>query len=151
MVLDANGVVFTSVGDESLDWLDRGLNAKTSVIVLGAATDSNVPAVGIIRCEAGAGDRLRGRHSHSADAINLVIEGSMYMDGTWLRPGQAKIVPAWSEYGDAMVGPDGVAFLEIFADVEGAMPHFVDPDDQQYFELVHGDPLRQTLDGSGPA
>lgn len=146
-MLDASAVVFTSVRDERLEWLDRGLNAQTSVIVVGQKGDQGAPGVGIIRCAAGPGDRLRGRHTHTADAINLVIEGAMYMDGAWLRPGQAKVVPAGFEYGDAMVGPEGVTFLEIFADLPGIAPHFADSQDQDYFELVHGGELRGHVDG----
>jgi hypothetical protein len=141
-MLDATSIAYTSIYDEGLEWLTRGLNARTSVITLGELGDERAPGIGVIHCLAGPGDRLRARHAHAVDAINLVIDGAMYMDGVWLRPGQAKVVPAGQDYGDALVGPDGVRFLEIFAEVRGAFPQFHDAADQEYFEMVHGGHLR---------
>jgi hypothetical protein len=129
---------FTSVSDESLTWLTRGLNVRITMLALGPLADPNSPAAGIIDASSGPGDRLRSRHIHPTDAINLVLEGAMYMDGTWIRPGEAKIVPAYSEYGDQLAGPDGVKFLEIFTTLDGAVPAFVDPQDQEYYQAVHG-------------
>lgn len=133
-----NELVFTSIRDESLTWLDRGLNVRVSMIALGALADPNSPVSGVVDVFPGPGDRLRSRHAHSVDAINLVLAGAMYMDGAWLRPGQAKVVPAETEYGDALAGPEGVTFLEIFAAASGAVPRFIDPEDQAYYQEVHG-------------
>jgi hypothetical protein len=133
---------FTSISDEALPWLVRGLNVRTSVLVVGAASDPSAPAVAIVDVHPGPGDRLRTRHVHDTDAVNLVIAGSMYMDGEWLRPGQAKVVPAGTEYGDALEGPEGVTFLEIFASWGNAMPRYGDPEDHAYYESVHGTALR---------
>lgn len=137
------GVRFTSIGDESLPWNERGLNVRTSILVLGAADDPDAPGVAIVSVAPGPGDRLRTRHVHHTDAINLVIDGSLYMDGEWLRPGQAKVVPAGTEYGDALEGPDGVTFLEIFAKWVEAMPTYTDPEDHAYYEAVHGSEFRR--------
>lgn len=152
-MIEATGdeLIFTSIDDPSLQWLTRGLNAKTSVIVLGAFTDPAAPAMALVCCAPGPGDRLRGMHAHPADAINLVLEGAMYMDGEWLRPGQAKVVPADTPYGDALVGPEGVKFLEVFANLAGATPEFSDPADQAFYEEVHGQELRKRTGASAPS
>src|SRR3546814_20357086 len=89
-------------------------------------TDTRCPCTTLFRsaaivwCNSGPGDPLRGRHAHACDAINLVVQGGMYMDGIWLRPGQAKIVPADTNYGDATVSGEGCIFLEIFGELRRA-------------------------------
>ncbi|MGV9797377.1 hypothetical protein ACWDTP_04890 [Mycobacterium sp. NPDC003449] len=130
------GMMRTSLHDEALPWGPPVLNARTAFIVLGSVEDPTAPTVGVLNVSPGPGDRLRGRHIHHADAINLVLEGAMYMDGTWLRPGESKIVDAEFEYGDALTGPDGVRFLEIWSSQDGAEPVFADEKDHAYFEAV---------------
>ena len=128
------GITWTSIHDDNLPWGQPNLNARSALIVLGARDNETSPVVGVVSVDAGPGDRLRGRHTHKSAAVNLVIEGALYMDGVWLRPGEAKIVPADFEYGDGLVGPEGVKFLEIWADQFGVEPDFVDPDDRAFFE-----------------
>src|SRR3546814_12896958 len=82
-----------NVRDEKRNWSKRGLNARTCTISLGQDGDQDSPVAAVIWLNSGPGVPLRGRHSHSCDAINLVVERGMYMDGIWLLPGQAKIVP----------------------------------------------------------
>src|SRR5262249_27313073 len=120
----------------------RGLNARTGLLPCGVEGDKNAPLIGIIWVNPGPGDPLRGYHRHHEDAINLVVEGAMYIDGNWLRPGQAKTVPSEFKYGDAVACPDGVIFLEIFETHAGAIPDFYDPAHQAYFEEIHGAHLR---------
>jgi hypothetical protein len=141
-------LIFTSIRDESLEWLTRGLNVRISLVSLGELLDPASPVAAVIDVAAGPGDRLRGRHAHPTDAINLVLDGAMYMDGVWLRPGQAKIVPAGTDYGDALAGPEGVRFLEIFARAVGAVPEFFDPEDQAYYQEVHGQMLEALAESS---
>lgn len=126
----------TSLHDEGLPWGPPVLNARTAFIVLGDVDDPKAVTVGVLNVSPGPGDRLRGRHIHHADAINLVLEGAMYMDGAWLRAGESKIVNANFEYGDALTGPDGVRFLEIWSAQDGAEPVFTDENDHAYFEDV---------------
>src|SRR3546814_11616751 len=72
----------------------------------------------------------------------------MYMDGIWLRPGQAKIVPADTNYGDATVTGEGCIFLEIFGDHYGAKPDYDEPEEMAYWNEVHGtDIARRTCFG----
>lgn len=130
------GHMYTHLTDESLPWGPPVLNARTALIVLGDAADPAAPTIGVIDVKPGPGDRLRGRHLHHSDAINLVLRGSLYMDGVWLRAGEAKIVERDLVYGDGLAGPDGVNFLEIWSRQDGAGPIFDDPDDQNYFDKL---------------
>ena len=130
------GHMYTHLTDESLPWGPPVLNARTALIVLGDASDPAAPTVGVIDVKPGPGDRLRGRHLHRSDAVNLVLRGSLYMDGVWVRAGEAKIVDRDLVYGDGLAGPDGVNFLEIWSRQDGAAPIFDDPDDQNYFEKI---------------
>jgi hypothetical protein len=130
---------YTWATDENLKFNRRGLNARTALLLVGEEGDLTAPVAGIVQINAGPGDPLRGRHLHRGDAINLVIDGGLCMDGTWLRPGQAKIVPANLTYGDAITAKDGCLFLEIFLSGLHAKPFFHNPRDQAYFEEVHGD------------
>lgn len=134
---------YTHLRDSDHQWAKRGLNARVSMIVVGAEEDPNAPIAAIIWVNSGPGDPLRGRHLHHEDAINLVVEGGMYIDGHWLRPGQAKIVPADVKYGDAIPTQDGVIFLEIFRNRAGAIPEFDNSKHQAYFEEVHGGHFRK--------
>lgn len=139
---------YTHIRDPNINFSRRGLNARTGLISCGVEGDKSAPLIGVIWVNSGPGDPLRGRHVHHGDAINLVIDGAMYMDGLWLRPGQAKVIPSLTNYGDAVPSPDGVIFLEIFETHDGAIPDFDDPKHQEYFEEVHGAHLRgQVTDG----
>jgi hypothetical protein len=129
---------YTSIWDEQLLWQLRGLNARTALLTIGEEGDPKAPIAGVIQIRPGPGDPLRGRHLHHNDAINLVMEGAMFIDGHWLRPGQAKIIPSDFKYGDQITGEDGVIFLEIFADQAGAKPDYDDPSHQVYWNEAHG-------------
>ena len=133
---------YSNVSDPNLGWSKRGLNARTYTISLGPDGDRDAPVAALVWLNEGPGDPLRGRHSHSCDAINLVGQGAMYMDGIWLRPGQAKIVPANTNYGDAVVTGGGCIFVELFGDHHGAKPDYDEPDEMTYWNEVHGSLLK---------
>jgi hypothetical protein len=129
---------YSNVRDPDLAWSKRGLNARTFTISLGRQGDRDAPLAALVWLNHGPGDPLRGRHSHSCDAINLVVDGALYMDGVWLRPGQAKIVPAGTNYGDAVVAGEGCVFIELFGDHHGAKPDYDEPHEMAYWNEVHG-------------
>lgn len=139
---------YTSVRGENLNFNSRGLNSRVALVSVGEEGDMTAPAAGVIQINSGPGDLLRGRHLHHGDAINLVVHGGLCMDGTWLRPGQAKIVPANLTYGDGIPSKDGCAMLEIFESHLLAPPDFEDPRTQKYFDEVHGD-LNPAFVGDG--
>lgn len=127
------GLIWTAVDDDALPW-SHNINVRTAVIVVGEENDASAPTIAVINAEPGPGDRLRGRHIHTTDAVNFVVRGAMYMDGDWIHSGEAKVVSGYFEYGDALIGPEGVQFLEIFAAAPGAIPQFVDPLDQEFYD-----------------
>src|SRR3546814_9417774 len=63
---------YSNVRDPNLKWSKRGLNARTCTISLGPDGDQDSPVAAVVWLNSGPGDPLRGRHSHSCDAINLV-------------------------------------------------------------------------------
>lgn len=127
------GIIWTAVDDDELPW-SHNINVRTAVIVVGDQDDVTAPTIAVINAGPGPGDRLRGRHIHTTDAVNFVVRGAMYMDGDWIHSGEAKVVPGHFEYGDALIGPEGVQFLEIFSAMPGAIPQFVDPLDQEFYD-----------------
>lgn len=129
---------YTSIRDEDLNFHGRGLNARVGLLPIGEPGDTDAPVTAVVQVNPGPGDPLRGRHLHYGDAVNLIVDGALCMDGTWLRPGQAKIVPAHFTYGDAVPAENGCIFLEIFESHGGARPEFADARDEQYFVEVHG-------------
>src|SRR3546814_13194359 len=65
---------YSNVRDPNLNWSKRGLNARTCTISLGPDGDKDSPVAAIVWLNSGPGDPLRGRHAHSCDAINLVVQ-----------------------------------------------------------------------------
>ncbi len=130
---DRPGVVFTSIDDPDLPWIEGG-GFRTARVFLGDPHDPATVQASVIEVRPGPADRARGLHRHSGDAINLVVRGSLCMDGQWFRAGEMKIVKANTEYGEAFAGPDGVVFLEIWPDVRASLPSYSDPDDQAFYE-----------------
>src|SRR5690606_15404930 len=74
-------------------------------------------------------------HTHNADYIELILEGSQKVGRTWYGPGDIRVVDGGTVYGPLVTGPDGVTVLVIFngADVEARPP-------------VHGGPITVTVD-----
>lgn len=140
---------YTSIRDQELHFHGRGLNARVALLPVGEPGDTDAPVAAVVQVNPGPGDPLRGRHLHYGDAINLIVDGALCMDGTWLRPGQAKIVPAHFTYGDAVPSAAGCIFLEIFESHGGARPKFADERDERYFVEVHGDVLNALGGGVG--
>src|SRR3546814_20429080 len=105
-----------NVRDEKRNWSKRGLNARTCTISLGPDGDKDSPVAANVWLNSGPGDPLRGRHAHSCDAINLVVQGGMYMADIWLRPGQHQLVPADPNSADAPVSGEGSTSLTLSRD-----------------------------------
>jgi len=124
------------IDPEANDGLEWGevVDGWTSMVFFGPEFDPDAPVAALIVLTPGPGDALRGRHVHDTDAINLVVQGSMRMDGVWLTPGMMKAVPAGVEYSDAIVGPDGCKYIEIMAQRKGMRQTYVNPDTQKFFE-----------------
>jgi hypothetical protein len=121
-------------GDDGLEWdsdVDRG---SSTALFFGPEFEPTSPLAVVFHLEPGSADKLRAMHVHGADAVNLVLAGSMKMDNVWLTPGMAKCTPAGVAYGDAEVGPDGVTFIEFLSARSGVQQTYQDPDLQAEFE-----------------
>jgi hypothetical protein len=134
--INDRSVIFTldpDAGDE-LEWSDDIDLARGAALFFGPEFDSRSPCAVILKLEPGFRDPLSSMHTHGADAINLVIKGSMKMDGVWLTPGMMKCTPAGQAYGEHEVGPDGVTFIEFLASRDGMQQSYLDPELQALFE-----------------
>jgi hypothetical protein len=146
--------------DDGLEWdsdVDRG---RSTALFFGPEFEPTSPLAAVFHLEPGSADELRAMHVHGADAVNLVLAGSMKMDGVWLTPGMAKCTPAGVAYGDAEVGPDGVTFIEFLAARSGVQQTYQNPELQRAFEshphhrltrllamgAIEGDRVRPGLD-----
>lgn len=83
---------------------------KTAVHVLGDPTNDRSPAVAIVKYPS---NYVLARHSHDCDRIELVIAGSVEVDGTWLGPGDMWSSPANEFYGPHTMGAGGCTTMEI--------------------------------------
>src|SRR3546814_16224604 len=77
---------YSNVRDPNLNWSKRGLNARTCTISLGPDGDPDSPVAAVIWLNSGPRDPLRGRHSLSCEAYNLLVEGGRSMECLWPRP-----------------------------------------------------------------
>lgn len=89
---------------------------KTAVHVLGDPTDERAPIVVVIKYPP---HYVLARHSHSSDRLELVVAGSVEVDGQWLGPGDIWASPTGEYYGPHAMGPDGCTTMEV-ATVAGA-------------------------------
>jgi hypothetical protein len=119
--------------DDELEWGGDIDKARSAALFFGPEFDGRSPCAVVFKLEPGFCDPLSSMHIHGADAINLVIQGSMKMDGVWLTPGMMKCTPAGEAYGDHEVGPDGVTFIEFLASRDGLQQTYVDPALQERF------------------
>lgn len=89
---------------------------KTAIHVLGDPTDEQTPIGVLIKYPP---HYVLARHTHRSDRLELVVAGSVEVDGQWLGPGDIWTSPAGEFYGPHSMGPDGCTTLEL-ATVAGA-------------------------------
>ncbi|OBF41925.1 hypothetical protein A5719_11165 [Mycolicibacterium peregrinum] len=89
---------------------------KTAMHVLGDPTKEDTPIVVIVRYPP---HYVLARHTHSSDRLELVVSGSVEVDGQWLGPGDIWTSPAGEFYGPHTMGSDGCTTMEL-ATVAGA-------------------------------
>jgi hypothetical protein len=89
---------------------------KTAIHALGDPTDEQTPVVVIIKFPP---NYVLPRHCHQSDRLEVVVAGSVEVDGQWLGPGDIWASPAGEFYGPHTMGPDGCTTMEL-ATVAGA-------------------------------
>ncbi|WP_069403461.1 cytochrome P450 [Mycolicibacterium holsaticum] len=89
---------------------------KTAMHALGDPTDEHTTVVVIVQFPP---NYVLPRHSHQSDRLELVVAGSVEVDGYWLGPGDIWTSRAGEFYGPHTMGADGCTTMEL-ATVAGA-------------------------------
>ena len=95
---------------------DSGLTPAT-LHVLGEPSDESAPAALIFTMPPGY---VLGRHAHLCERFEVILEGSITVDGLELGPGDVMIARPGEYYGPHTAGPEGCRTLEIFSTLAGA-------------------------------
>jgi hypothetical protein len=115
-------------------WIHVAEGIACTSMYIGPANDLEAPAFEIVRCGPDVGDRIAGTRTHESSCFTVVIEGTVQLDGRWLRVGDIEVAPAGVAHGDLVVGPDGATFAIMYARRSGMIPSFTDPGDQERFD-----------------
>ncbi|MCV7101350.1 cupin domain-containing protein [Mycobacterium palustre] len=83
---------------------------KSSIHVLGDATDERSPAAAVV---AYPPNYVLPRHCHDGERLEIIISGSVEVEGQWLGPGDIWTSGANQFYGPHNVGPEGCTTLEL--------------------------------------
>jgi len=59
-------------------------------------------------------------HAHASSVFEVVVEGSIEVDGTVYGPGDIMMLKAGEPCGRGVVGPEGCTTVEFFSTVQGA-------------------------------
>jgi hypothetical protein len=84
--------------------------------VLGDRESPATPVAAVLRMPPGY---VLPRHAHSVVRFEVVVEGSLEVDGRVLRPGDVMVSEANEFYGPHTAGPDGCTTVEVFSSITG--------------------------------
>src|SRR5690625_1744976 len=119
---------------------------KTAIHVLGDPANEDTPVVVIMQFPP---HYVLARHAHNSDRLELVVSGSVEVDGYWLHPGDIWTSRAGDLYGPHTMGPDGCTTMEL-ATVAGARLLTFDVDGETV-EVDFSDPAALARLGQVPA
>lgn len=98
--------------------LDRVIpSVKHTYFVLGDPETEEGQAALIMKMEPG---HVINSHGHSSSVFEVVVAGSMEVEGEVYRPGDVMVLEPGEPCGRAVVGPEGCTTVEFFATVPGA-------------------------------
>jgi hypothetical protein len=95
---------------------ESGLTPAT-LHVMGEPCDEAAPAALIFTTPPGG---EIPRHAHKCERFEIILEGSLHVDGMVLGPGDVMIARSGEAYGPHIAGPEGCRTLEIFSTLAGA-------------------------------
>lgn len=87
----------------------------TQVWIVRNGTPEEADAPVVVRTTFAPGTRVEA-HTHEADYMEIILEGSEEVTRRWRRAGDITIVKAGTVYGPLIAGPEGVTKLIIFRD-----------------------------------
>jgi hypothetical protein len=94
--------------------------------VMGDPDDPATPTAAVLEMPPGYS---LPRHAHPCERVEVVVAGSLLVDGDVLGPGDVMTTPAGEMYGPHVAGPDGCTTVEVFSSVTGNGNLIVDGDD----------------------
>ena len=101
-------------------------DSDIAVVLSDEGQDASQPTVVMLAIEFKPGFFVAS-HQHSTGHIEVVLEGILTVGGREERPGDVRVVPAFTSYGPLQAGPEGCKCLEIFPSREGVIPIVDDP------------------------
>jgi hypothetical protein len=69
------------------------------------------------------------RHAHDCERLEMVVRGTLEVDGEILRPGDISIARPMEMYGPHVAGPEGCVTLEFFSSMQGVGQVILDTPD----------------------
>ena len=99
---------------------------KASLFALGDATDDHTPMVFVLKMEPGF---VLTRHGHPCDRLEVIVRGSLEINGKVFRPGDILTAAANELYGPKVAGPEGCTTVEVFANATGAYERITERSD----------------------
>ncbi len=116
--ISPRALAYTNVFAEAVDH-------RVASFVLGPEDDLEAPLALFMNLPPGW---VLDRHAHDCHRFEVVIEGSMIVQGgVSLGPGDVSTSGPGEQYGPHMAGPDGVLTLEIFSRQVGLHPVYAEP------------------------
>jgi hypothetical protein len=98
----------------------------TRLFVLGDTDDWTAPAVVILDMPPGY---TLFRHAHTCERFEVIVRGSLEVDGELVGPGHVMTAAPGEFYGPHLAGPDGCQTAEVFSNLEGVFRILVEQPD----------------------
>ena len=84
--------------------------------VLGDPNDVHTPVAAMLKLPPGG---VIARHAHPVVRFEVVVQGSILVDGRTLLPGDVMVSPPNEFYGPHVAGPEGATTVEVFSSIRG--------------------------------
>lgn len=91
--------------------------ATTTMFVLGDdPSDPHAPGVGILCMPPGY---VLRRHAHTCHRLEVILSGTLNVEGRWFGPGTVMTAGYEEAYGDHIAGPEGCTTVEVCSTTSG--------------------------------
>jgi hypothetical protein len=123
---------FFKVGPPSAEWLRAGVEAVGSRIANFIMDDDvenkDAPVASLLWLPP---NDVLPRHAHDCHRVEVLVRGSLTVDGQILHPGDVSVSLPNEFYGPHIAGPTGSLSVEIFSKATGLLPEMEqDPDEE---------------------
>jgi hypothetical protein len=122
---------FFKVGPPSVEWVRVGVEAVGSRIanfVMGEdVEDKEAPVASLLWLPP---NDVLPRHSHDCFRVEVMVRGSLTVEGQILHPGDVSVSQPNEFYGPHIAGPTGSLSVEIFSKATGLSPTMEDHPDE---------------------